>query len=128
MTKVRGVRGATTADSNNRDDILEATTELIRELVKANDIDSDDIASAFFSTTPDLNAAFPATAARHMGWEYVALMSGQEMSVPGGQPRCIRVLLLVNTDKSPKEIQNVYLKDAMNLRARDGGVNLATAD
>ena len=121
MAKVRGLRGATTADSNTRDDILEATSELLERLVEANDVNTDDIAAVTFSTTKDLNAEFPAVAARvHMGWSDVAIMCGHEMDVPGGQERCIRVLILVNTDKSPEDLEMVYLRDAANLRSRSG--------
>ena len=121
MTKVRGLRGATTADANTRDDILDATRELLERLVEANDVDTDDIAAVTFSATKDLDAEFPAVAARvHMGWTNVAIMCGHEMDVPGGQKRCIRVLVLVNTDKSPQELEMVYLRDAANLRSRSG--------
>ena len=121
MAKVRGLRGATTADSNTRDDILEATSELLERLVEANDVNTDDIAAVTFSTTKDLDAEFPAVAARvHMGWNNVAIMCGHEMDVPGGQERCIRVLILVNTDKSPQDLEMVYLRDAANLRSRSG--------
>ena len=121
MTRVRGLRGATTADSNTRDDILEATSELLERLVEANDVNTDDIAAVTFSTTKDLDAEFPAVAARvHMGWNNVAIMCGHEMDVPGGQERCIRVLILVNTDKSPQDLEMVYLRDAANLRSRSG--------
>ena len=119
--KVRGLRGATTADANTRDDILEATSELLERLVEANDVNTDDIAAVTFSTTKDLDAEFPAVAARvHMGWNNVAIMCGHEMDVPGGQERCIRVLILVNTDKSPQDLEMVYLRDAANLRSRSG--------
>ena len=121
MAKVRGLRGATTADANTRDDILEATSELLERLVEANDVNTDDIAAVTFSTTKDLNAEFPAVAARvHMGWNNLAIMCGHEMDVPGGQERCIRVLILVNTDKSPQDLEMVYLRDAANLRSRSG--------
>ena len=121
MTKVRGLRGATTADANTRDDILDATRELLDRLVEANDVNTDDIAAVTFSATKDLDAEFPAVAARvHMGWTNVAIMCGHEMDVPGGQERCIRVLILVNTDKSPQDLEMVYLRDAANLRSRSG--------
>tara|TARA_Y100000590_G_scaffold420199_1_gene522626 strand:+ start:14146 stop:14508 length:363 start_codon:yes stop_codon:yes gene_type:complete len=115
---VRGVRGATTADDNSRSAILKATSELLNEIVDKNDISVNDIASVFFTTTADLNAEFPAAAARNIGWENVALMCGHEMSVPDAQNRCIRVMLLINTEKSAKDIKNVYLKDAIGLRDR----------
>ncbi|MCH8206370.1 MAG: chorismate mutase [Chloroflexi bacterium] len=123
MTKVRGIRGATTADSNTRDSILDATSEMLARLVEANDLAVDDVAAAHFTTTRDLNAEFPAVAARRMGWNDVALLCGHEMAVPDAQARCIRVLVLVNTEKSPQELSNVYLRGAVNLKARgmEGG-------
>lgn len=119
MAKTRGFRGATTADDNTKEAIVEATKEMLEALVAANDIKVDDIASATFSTTRDLNAEFPAVAARkHLGWNYVALMNSHEMDVPDAQPNCIRVMVLVNTDKQAEEINNVYLKGAVHLRQR----------
>ncbi len=118
MSKVRGIRGATTATGNTREAILEATKELLEKLIEANDIALDDIAAAILTTTPDLNAEFPAVAARQMGWTYVPLLCGHEMNIPDAQPRCIRALILVNTDKTPQDIVPVYLRDAINLRAR----------
>ena len=121
MSMVRGLRGATTADSNTPEAILDATRELLEALVEANDVNADDIAAVTFSVTRDLDAVFPAVAARvDMGWTGVAMMCGNEMEVPGGQPRCIRVLILLNTDKRPDELTWIYLKDAANLRARSG--------
>lgn len=116
--KVRGIRGATTAASNTRGDVLEAATELMERLIEANGIDADDAAAAFFTTTPDLNAEFPAAAARLMGWTHVALMGASEIDVPDAPPLCIRTLILVNTDKRPQDLVNVYLRGAKNLRSR----------
>ena len=117
MSKVRGIRGATTANSNEKDEVFNATSELLAEIVKANEIDDeDDIAAAFFTTTPDLNADFPAAAARLMGWTHVALLDAVEIDVPGSQSRCIRALILVNTEKRADEIVNIYLREAANLR------------
>jgi chorismate mutase len=117
--KVRGIRGATTADTNTKRAILEATTELLTELVGRNDIDADDVAAATFTATTDLDADFPAVAARlGLGWTNVALMCAQEIKVPDGQPRTIRVMILLNTDKDPGELENVYLRDAVDLRLR----------
>ncbi len=119
MSRVRGIRGATTATTaaeNSREAILEATSELIRQMVLANEIETDDVAATIFTTTHDLNAEFPAVAARKMGWNNVALMCGHEMQVPGGLPNCIRILMLVNTDKAPQDIVHVYLRGAKNLR------------
>ena len=118
MTVVRGIRGATTATENTKESILEATRELVVRLVEANDIDPDDIAAAIFSTTQDLNAEFPAVGARQMGWTDVPLMCGHEMAVADAQQRCVRVLVLVNTDKGPRDLSHVYLRDAKNLRDR----------
>ena len=118
MTKLRGLRGATTADANTRSAIVSATSELLAELVSRNDLDLDDVAAAFFTTTQDLNAEFPAVAARLLGWTQIALMCGHEMAVPDAQPMCIRVMVLLNTDKRPDQLDNVYLRQAVNLRAR----------
>lgn len=118
MSKVRGIRGATTAESNTREDVLAAATELMERLIEANSIDVDDVAAAFFTTTPDLNAEFPAAAARLMGWTYVALMGASEIDVPDAPPLCIRVLILINTDTPPQQLKNIYLRGATNLRKR----------
>ena len=114
----RGIRGATTADENTKEAILEVTKELLAAIVEANGIDTQDIAATFFTTTQDLNAEFPAVGARQMGWVDVPLMCGHEMNVPDGQPMCIRVLVLVNTEKSQQEMSHVYLKGAIGLRNR----------
>ncbi len=121
MTKVRGIRGATTAGANTREAILAAAKELMEALIEANDIDPDDVASAIFTTTADLNAEFPAAAARLMGWTNVALMGAREVDVPDAPERCIRVLIHINTDKSAQELRNIYLHDAGNLRSRGTG-------
>jgi chorismate mutase len=113
---VRGVRGATTVEANSVEAILEATKELLSAMIEANQIDADNVASAFFTTTPDLNAEFPAVAARDMGWDHVALLCGHEMSVPKGLKMCLRVLLHVNTDRAAREIRHVYLRGATALR------------
>ena len=118
MTKVRAIRGATTSDNNTKEDIVEATRQMLVSLVEANDLRKEDVISAFFTTTKDLNTQFPAVAARKIGWTEVALMCSHEMFVPDAQGKCIRVMVHVNTDKSPQEINNVYLKDAVNLRKR----------
>jgi chorismate mutase len=116
MSMCRGIRGATTVDNNTREDIVFETRLLLSELVAVNDIDVADIASAFFTTSPDLNAEFPAVAARELGWRSVALMCGHEMSVPHGLQKCIRVLIHWNTDKPAAEIKHRYLKGAAKLR------------
>lgn len=114
--RCRGVRGATTADANTREEILQATRQLLALLIRRNGIEPDDVASVLFTTSPDLNAEFPALAARQIGWLDVPLMCGHEMNVPGSLPRCIRVLLNWNTEKSAQEIKHVYVKDAVQLR------------
>ncbi len=115
---VRGVRGATTADENTREAVLVATQELLRSVIDANGIAPEDAAAVLFSTSPDLVAEFPAVAARQMGWDTVPLMCGHEMSAPHGQTRCIRILVLWNTDKLQDEIRHVYLKEAVDLRTQ----------
>jgi len=121
MARVHGIRGATTADANTKEAILQATSELLAKLVEDNKLEVDDVAAAFFTTTDDLDAEFPAQAARRLGWEDVALMGAREMNVPDSLAQCIRVLLLVNTDKAPTELNNVYLRGAVNLRDRGIG-------
>ncbi|HEU5088279.1 MAG TPA: chorismate mutase [Roseiflexaceae bacterium] len=112
----RGVRGATTAEANTRDAILDATREMLEQIVAANDLRVEDIASAIFSTTPDLTAEFPAVAARQIGWLDTALMCTHEMAVPGSLERCIRVLIHWNTTRQPGEIVHVYVRGAQRLR------------
>jgi chorismate mutase len=114
--RCRGVRGATTVAENTPEAILEATSELLAELMRANGLRIEDVASAFFTTTRDLNAEFPAVAANRMGWNDVALLCGHEMDVPGSLAMCLRVLLHVNSEKSPEDIRHVYLRGARALR------------
>jgi len=114
--RCRGIRGATTVDANTREAILQAATELLSQMVLANGVQPDEVASVFFTTTRDLNADFPALAARQMGWNDVALMCAHEMEVPGSLSMCLRILLHVNTEKQPDEIVHVYLRDARVLR------------
>lgn len=117
MKACRGIRGATTVASNSREAILEATREMLAEIIRLNDVQADDVASAYFSTTPDLNAEFPAVAARSdFGWTNIALMCGHEMAVPGSLPMCLRVMMHVNTERSQAEINHIYLRGAAALR------------
>jgi len=113
-----GIRGATTAPENSRESILSATKELLQKIIKVNDIDKSQVAAAWFTTTTDLNAEYPALAARQIGWTEVALLCAHEMSVPNSLPQCIRVLVLVNTEKSAKDLRYVYLKGAEGLRSQ----------
>ncbi len=112
----RGVRGAITVEANTADAILEAARELLEALIAANHIAPDDIASVLFTATPDLNAIYPAVAARQLGWHDVALNCVQEMDVPGSLPRCLRVLILWNTPLLPHDIHHLYLREAHILR------------
>ena len=118
MSKVQAIRGATTSPSNSSEKILAATTEMLDLIIKENSLKVEDIISAFFTTTQDLNAEFPPVAARKIGWVNVALMCAHEMKVPGALQKCIRVMVHVNTDKNPTDIVNIYLRDAANLRKR----------
>ncbi len=113
---VRGIRGATVAAENTRDSILAATRELLLALIEANGIAPDDVASAWFTTTPDLDAEYPALAARELGWHDTALLCAHEMAVPHGLPRCVRILIHLNTDLPPQAIQHIYLGGAASLR------------
>jgi chorismate mutase len=115
-TQCRGVRGATTVDADCREEILKATRQLLALMIRQNGIESTDVASAIFTTTPDLNAEFPALAARQLGWLDVALMCMHELSVPGAITRCIRVLIHWNTTKPASEIVHVYVREATRLR------------
>ena len=112
----RGVRGAITVSRDNETEILEATRELLQSVISANNMNPDDIASIYFTTTPDLTSTYPAYAARQLGWFDMALMCGHEMAVPGGLTRCVRILAHWNTTKAPEEIAHIYLRDAKSLR------------
>jgi chorismate mutase len=113
----RGIRGAITVSANTKKGILAATKKLLLKMAEANKIETDDIGAILFTTTPDLNAEFPAAAARELGWPpNLALLCGHEMSVPDALPRCLRVLMLVNTEMGSDEITHVYLGDAKNLK------------
>jgi chorismate mutase len=113
----RGIRGAITVPANNKESIIAATKELLKEMAQANNIKVDDIAAIFFTTTSDLNAEFPAAATRELGWpQHLALLCGHEMNVPNDLPRCLRILMLINTEKRPEEIRHVYLGEAKRLK------------
>jgi chorismate mutase len=116
VMKVRGIRGAITATANDKNAIIDATGRLLSELVARNAIAPADIAAVFFTTTNDLNAEFPAAAARGLGWDHVPLLCGHEMSVPNRVEMCIRVMLLVNTDAAQADVKHVYLDGAAALR------------
>ncbi|OYW19678.1 MAG: chorismate mutase [Planctomycetales bacterium 12-60-4] len=114
---VRGIRGATSVVEDRPDLILAATRELLQELLRLNQIDQfEDVVSAIFTTTPDLTATFPAEAARALGMTQVPLLCASEIAVPNSLPRCIRVLLHVNTGKAQADVIHVYLHEAKRLR------------
>ncbi len=123
----RGIRGATTSAANTAEDILEATEELVKVLIQLNDIAPDDIASAVFTTTPDLTAWFPALAAREFGWTEVPMICTHEMAVPGSLQKAVRVLVHVNTTRRASEMRHVYLKGAKQLRPEWGITDIELA-
>ena len=112
----RGVRGATTVDANEREAILTATRQLLALMVRRNEVELADVASVVFTVTKDLDAEFPALAARQLGWANVPLLCGYEIDGPGSLPRCIRVLLHWNTEKTAAEVCHIYARGAERLR------------
>ncbi|MCS6842510.1 MAG: chorismate mutase [Roseiflexus sp.] len=122
----RGIRGATTCEENTREAILEATRDLLQRIIAANGVRPEDVASAIFSTTPDLTAEFPAVAARELGWLDTALLCTHEMAVPGSLSRCIRVLIHWNTTRRADEIVHVYIRGAHTLRPDRGMTHALT--
>jgi chorismate mutase len=121
------VRGATTVEVDERETVLRATRELLALMIHLNDIHKEDVASAIFTTTPDVSSAFPATAARQLGWLDVPLMCAHEIDVAGSVGMCIRVLLHWNTNLSQSAVQHVYLKEAQRLRP-DKTILLSSVD
>ncbi len=122
MNAVRGIRGATTVEVDEKEAIISATEELLEEVVRQNEFDPDDIASVVFTVTNDLRATFPAEAARKRGWLMVPMLCATEIPVPGSLPMCIRVLIHVNTEKRQHEIRHVYQRRAVKLRPDWSGV------
>ena len=118
--RCRGIRGATTVPTNTQEDILAAAKELLQEMVQVNGVQEEDVACILFTTTPDLNAAFPAAAARELGLSQVPMLCGHEMNVPGSLPMCLRILILINTKKSAEEIVHIYIRGARELRSGSG--------
>lgn len=114
---IRGVRGATVAEANQKESILAATRELLLAILDAHlGMRIEEIASILFTVSEDLDAVYPAQAARQLGWIETPLLCAREIPVPGGLPRCIRVLIHWNTDQPQSAIQHIYLKDAIQLR------------
>ncbi|HTT58703.1 MAG TPA: chorismate mutase [Acidimicrobiales bacterium] len=114
--KVRGLRGASTCDENTVEEINVVTRELLREMLQRNGIEHDDVISVLFTTTPDLTAAFPATAARGIGFGDVPLLCASEINVPGAMPLTVRVLMHAYTELERSELRHVYLRNAPSLR------------
>lgn len=113
----RGVRGAITVENNTREDIKDATVELLGKMLAENNIKTEDIAFAIFTLTNDLNADFPAKYARlHCNFSKVPMMCYNELDVDGSIKKCLRIMLNINTEKKQDEIKHVYLKGAKKLR------------
>lgn len=118
---LRGVRGAITVPGNTKEEIFEAVQQLLAALTEANGWQEDELGAVIFSTTPDLQAVFPAAAARQFGWNEVALFGAQEIEADDGVPLCIRILVLWNTDKLPGQLRHIYLRGAAALRQDRAG-------
>jgi chorismate mutase len=116
MGTIRAIRGAVQVEANDRDLILEATAELVAEVMSRNELTTDDVVSVLFTSTPDLTAEFPALAARKIGFHDVPLMCASEIAVPGAMPRVVRLMAHVSTDLPRSQIQHVYLRGAAALR------------
>ncbi|MCW2912875.1 MAG: chorismate mutase [Actinomycetia bacterium] len=113
---VRAVRGATQVDADDRELILEATTELVTEVMTRNELTTDDVISVLFTATPDLSSEFPALAARKLGFHEVPLLCASEINVPHALPRVIRLMAHIETDRPRSAVQHVYLRGAIALR------------
>jgi chorismate mutase len=116
QVSVRAIRGAVQVDADEREAILEATTELVTAVMTRNDLAPEDVISVLFTMTPDLTAEFPALAARKIGFHAVPLMCATEIPVPGAMPRVVRLMAFVETESSRADIQHVYLRGALALR------------
>lgn len=113
---MRAIRGAITVEKNTREDILEASGELLKEIIELNEIETEELVSILFTATTDLDAVYPAVAAREMGLDWVPLLCFQEMEVQGSLARCIRVLVFIDRKSPQEEIKHVYLREAVKLR------------
>jgi chorismate mutase len=114
---IRGIRGAITVERNEAEEIVDATETLLKEMIRANDVTASDVSFVLISVTEDITAAFPAQALRRLeGWTYVPVMCMREIPVPNSLPRCIRVMMTVETTKKQEEISHIYLRDAVTLR------------
>jgi len=123
-----GIRGAIIVERNTREAIIAASKELLVKIAETNGVNVDNIAGIWFTTTPDIDAEFPAVAARELGWSNTALMCGHEMNVPGSLSSCLRILMLVNTEKKNTEIEHIYLKGTEVLRAETTAFQMGGED
>lgn len=114
--RVRAIRGATTVDADTREQVIERTKELVREVVARNAIDTEDLISILFTATDDISSAFPAEAAREAGFTGVPLMCARELDIVDGIERCIRVMVHVHTERAAAELRHPYLHGARQLR------------
>lgn len=114
---IRGIRGATTVKHNQEEEMVQETKHMLEAMASKNNVKPEDIASVLISVTPDLNAAFPAKALRLIdGWKFVPVMCMPEIDVPGSLPKCIRVMMTVNTSQSQEQVEHIYLHEAVKLR------------
>ena len=121
---IRGIRGATTIEKDQEEEVVQATKELLDKMISANDLDPEKVSHIWFTVTSDIQSAFPAKAARLIdGWEFVPVMCAQEIPVPGSLPLCVRIMLSAELDKSQKDVQHVYLNEAVRLRPDLGLTN-----
>jgi len=116
VSKVRGIRGAIQVDQDNKESILRSTAELLEKMIKINEVDTQEIVSIFFTSTDDLNAEYPAYAAREMGLTEVPLLCSRELNISKAMARLIRILIHVNTNKTQNEIRHLYLGATKSLR------------
>ncbi|GMB07875.1 chorismate mutase [Thermolongibacillus altinsuensis] len=114
---IRAIRGATTVENNDEQEIIAETEQLLKEMIRQNDVQAEDVVSVLISATEDLNATFPAKALRNIaGWTYVPVMCMREINVPNSLPKCIRVMMTVHTEASQRDVRHVYLRKAIQLR------------
>lgn len=116
MRRLKGLRGATSVDADTKENIVEATAELLHEMLTRNELTKDDLVTIIFTATPDLTSEFPAAAAREIGISDIPLLCARELDVQGAIPRVIRVLMHVETHKDRSSLRHVYLRDAKPLR------------
>lgn len=116
MSRVRGLRGATSVEQDTEQEVVDATAELVQTMISRNSLEIDDLVTILFTATPDINSQFPAYAARSIGISDIPLLCATEMDVRGAPPLIIRVLMHIYTDKGYKELRHVYLRDARGLR------------